>query len=258
MSGVETLVYRLWYGPLRRLFRASVTRIVPERHRVLLGPLRGCQLTVRSWAYTLGIFELHVQRAILGALKSGDVFYDIGANNGYVTLLAARAVGPQGHVYAFEPLPENVRDLDDLLSANGIRNCTVVTSAVSHESGEVRLFVSTSDKTPSLLTRATAQDSLVVRSVTLDEFVRDHRPPSLIKVDVEGAESLVLRGAPAVLADASSPAWIIEVHDEGNERHVLASMNSHGYQLRAVNPIVHGKAYPRHVFASKAPAAAAH
>src|SRR5688572_21500950 len=113
---LDGLVFGLWYGPFRRVFRVVFTRL-PPRSRVTFGPLRGSRVMTGGWPCALGIFELHVQRAITDRLEPGDVFYDIGANHGYISLLAAKRVGPEGHVYAFEPHSGNVERIRELMEA---------------------------------------------------------------------------------------------------------------------------------------------
>lgn len=121
---LDTIVYRPWYGRFRRPFRALLRRLFGHRSRIRIkfGPLRGYQFIEEGWLspYSLGIYELHVQYAIRSMLNRGDVFYDVGANNGFLSLLAAKTVGPEGHVYAFEPLPENAQRLLKLMAENNI------------------------------------------------------------------------------------------------------------------------------------------
>ena len=62
-------------------------------------------------AYWLGIYELPIQECLVRKLKPGNVFYDIGANAGFFSLLGSNCVGPEGRVFAFEPLPENIRSI---------------------------------------------------------------------------------------------------------------------------------------------------
>ena len=76
--------------------------------------------------YAIGNNELPVQEAIEGWLQPGDIFYDIGTNVGFFMVIAARKVGKNGHVYAFEPLPANVEVIRHNIMMNGFKNITLL------------------------------------------------------------------------------------------------------------------------------------
>jgi hypothetical protein len=122
----EALLYRLWYGPLRQPVRLLARWLGSWQTKIVCGPLKGWRFPGRELVCRLGIYELHVQYTLLELLPPGGVFYDLGANNGYLSLLAASRVGPTGWVYAFEPLPENARRLQELLTVNGIEDYQLV------------------------------------------------------------------------------------------------------------------------------------
>lgn len=91
----------------------------------------------------MGMYEPHVAWFIHDQLKPGDVFYDIGANAGYFTLVAARAVGYQGRVIAFDPVPQNARTIQEQIDLNNLGTyCQVEPLAISDTSG-VASFVLT-------------------------------------------------------------------------------------------------------------------
>jgi hypothetical protein len=119
---LDKIVYKLWFGSLRRFFRAIVRRALKGHSSILLGPLRGRHIrdspNDKEWVYLLGIYELHVQRTLLSVLSRGDVVYDLCARNGFLSLLAAELVGSHGHVYAFEPLPANAQRIAQLIPRN--------------------------------------------------------------------------------------------------------------------------------------------
>jgi hypothetical protein len=71
--------------------------------------------------YWLGTYEPELQEAIVNLVNPGDTIYDIGANIGFMTLLFARRTGPQGHVYAFEALPENAARLNSNIEINALK-----------------------------------------------------------------------------------------------------------------------------------------
>jgi predicted RNA methylase len=91
---------------------------------ILQGPGRGIRWIVGAGTHGcwLGSYESEKQAVVAEALGPGMVFYDLGANAGFYTLLAARAVLPGGEVIAFEPLPENISYLRRHVERNGFRN----------------------------------------------------------------------------------------------------------------------------------------
>jgi FkbM family methyltransferase len=169
-----------------------------------------------------------------------------------MTLLGARRVGPEGHVYAFEPLPDNVAKIGELMAANDIRNVQVVPAAVSASTGQTRLFATHNNKTPSLVRASRDGEGIDVSTVTLDEFAATHRPPTVVKIDVEGAEHLVFNGASRLLGSPHRVDWIVEIHDAQNEQSVTQSIGSNRYAIRNLPPpIARGETYPCHIVASR-------
>ena len=95
--------------------------------------------------YIISIWEKLTTEKFKEVVREGDVVVDLGANMGYFTLLAARLVGKEGKVYAFEPEPINYSLLVKNVELNGYDNVVTVPKAVSHQSGIVRLFRSDED-----------------------------------------------------------------------------------------------------------------
>jgi FkbM family methyltransferase len=144
-------------------------------------------------------FEPETTRCLLGLLKPGQVFVDIGAHIGYYTLLGARAVGPEGHVYAFEPAPANLPLLTRNIRANGYEDrVTVIPKAVLNSPGRVQLFLDPEDTgSNSLFTVSpTSEESVNVEATTLGEFFGRAGWPAvhLMKMDIEGSEKAALEG----------------------------------------------------------------
>ncbi|MGO9321412.1 MAG: FkbM family methyltransferase [Solirubrobacteraceae bacterium] len=203
--------------------------------------------------YSLGASEPTVQRAVETHLKHGDVFYDIGANVGFLSLLGAKCVGPEGHVYCFEPQPNIASLLAHNLEQNGYSNYDIIEAAVSDRpgharlelnarghSGEARLARSAVDLRATLSARM--RPALDVRLVTLDEL--DLPAAALVKIDVEGAESQVLRGMTRVMRE-HQPSLIIEIHDDQGPS-VEAILRDAGYLIEVLNDdgMRHLLAYP--------------
>lgn len=187
--------------------------------RMEVGPGRGLKFNPgpSNRAYASGDNELPIQEAVARVTKAGDVFYDIGANVGFFSVLGARLVGPSGFVYAFEPVPENAAYVRLNLRLNRFAHCEVVERAVSARSGREQLWLAEYSGGGALATVAPPADAksrIDVDVVSIDDFVfgRHARPPAVVKVDVEGAEIDVLRGMARVLREAR-PIVIYEIDD---------------------------------------------
>jgi FkbM family methyltransferase len=247
---LQSLMARLWWSPLRHPFEAIMRHTMSQRSTIVSGPLRGMKFRGRL-SQILGIYELHIQRVLIARLREGDIVYDVGGHTGYLTLLMAKLVGRSGHIYTFEPYPSNVEKIQHNLSINGVSNYTVVSEAVSNSNGVAPLFVSSDAATPSLVEQR-GEGYLPVPTVTLDSFMLNHRDPQLIKVDVEGAEGLILQGARGLLAGLDAPLWIIEVHSPEKEEVVLACLEANDYRTIPLPPLyAKSHQYPRHILASK-------
>jgi FkbM family methyltransferase len=160
------------------------------------------------------------------------VVFDIGAHAGFYSLLASELTGCKGRVYAFEPLPRNVRCLREHLRINHIANVYVVEAAVADFDGRA-MFLKHSDST---MGRVSAEGSLEVRTVTLDQLVSDGGIPSpqFLKIDVEGGETAVLSGARQLLA-RTHPAIFLSTHGQDLHRKCSGFLISLGYSLRAID-----------------------
>lgn len=139
-------------------------------------------------------------------VKPGDVVLDLGANIGYFSLLAARLVGNNGKVFAFEPEPINFYYLMKNIGINNYLNIFAIQKAVSQETGKAKLFICSYDSGHHTINqcegieaysqgRPTEKDSIEVDTVVLDEFLEKKTDRvDIIKMDVEGAEAHALAG----------------------------------------------------------------
>jgi FkbM family methyltransferase len=139
-----------------------------------------------------GAYEPATTHRLLGALKPGDTFVDVGANNGYFSLLAARAVGPLGRVVAVEPAPSALTRLRR--NVVGYPNVEVVACAASDHEGEARFRT---DPDADSWGRVAADGDLVVPTKTLDALVSS---ADIVKIDTEEHEVEVLSGMTRLLS----------------------------------------------------------
>lgn len=131
---------------------------------------------------------------VLEHLCAGDTFVDVGAHVGYYTLLAAKAVGDGGRVYAFEPDPGNFALLVRNVELNGFRNVVLENKAVAARPGARRLYLSPNNSGDHRLeVPGEGRASVEVEAVCLDEYLAGRRV-DFVKIDTQGAEAEVLLG----------------------------------------------------------------
>ena len=161
-------------------------------------------------------WDPHVEACIRTILRPGQTAIDVGANLGYFTAVLAQCVGPAGRVWAFEPVPETYELLTLCTSLNDYAHVTPIRAALGAANGSTEI---TYDRRHSGI--ATMHPDQVgggtqrVQLHSLDALVASGEVPprpDLIKVDVEGHELDVLRGARQTIA-AASPAIVFELNE---------------------------------------------
>lgn len=200
--------------------------------------------------------------AILSVLRPGDTAVDVGANKGSYTYWLSRAAGP-GRVVAFEPQQELADYLRLAARVLPMRNLTVESRGVSGRSGTLALHVPGSGPSPgaSFEMAVAAHASchhVEVPVVALDEYFGPDEPIRVVKVDVEGHEPEVFRGAQRIL-ERDGPLLVFECEQRhlstGTVRDVLDYLRGFGYDghfvhrsglapLSAFRPELHQRAGP--------------
>jgi FkbM family methyltransferase len=194
-------------------------------------------------------FEAPECRFVNAWLQPGMTVVDVGANIGQYTLIAARRVGPTGHVHSFEPNPRMYAELLANVALNGLdARCTLNPTAVTDRAGTATLSLHSPGKdvfsSIAPHRRAAILGHQTVRTVTLADYV-DALPGDqridFIKMDIEGAELSALRGAERLLTGRHAPTLLIEVSDTNSSafqyraQECLDLLESHGYQFHEVN-----------------------
>lgn len=143
-------------------------------------------------------------------LRPGDRFIDAGANVGIYTLLAAKIVGPSGHVIAFEPDPGVAERLMENVLRNDLAWVTIKSCAVADTAGTFAFTVG-ADTANTLCGLATSSPATrTVQTVTLDAEIKGEGY-TMCKMDIEGAEFRALKGASTLLENATPPVWQLEL-----------------------------------------------
>jgi FkbM family methyltransferase len=246
-TSVKRSIYRI--KPFAGLIRDELNRSVPENPTmatIVAGELAGVSMCLDLQTekdYWLGTYEPDLQTAIREFVKPGMVVFDVGANIGYITLLLADAAGANGHVYAFEALPDNLKRLKENISINNLENrITVISAAVADRSDTMRFLVGPSGGMGKLENSAGRRDvdypeSIEVQSICLDDFVPidEQFSPDVIKIDIEGGEILALNGMHRIL-DHWHPQLFIEIHGPEAARVTWETLTSYGYQICQMKP----------------------
>lgn len=229
---------------LARWIRRSLNEAAPEgisEVAIAAGVLKGLRMALDLHSekdYWLGTYEPDLQATAAQIIKPGMVVYDVGANIGYISLMAARLVGEGGKVFSFEALPANIARLNQNLALNAMRErVRVVHAAVVDKAGEVSFLTHASGAMGKALGSAGRAEhyaqSIKVQGIALDEFVfsQGNPPPAVIKMDIEGGEGMALAGMPRLLKEAR-PALLIELHGEEAARQVWDCLKANRYTLR--------------------------
>jgi FkbM family methyltransferase len=224
--------YRSFLGRLLRL----PLRLIPKGMvmPILQGRLRGKKWIVGAGehGYWLGSYELRKRIPFEREIVPGSVIYDIGANVGFYSLLAAELTDKDGTVYAFEPLPRNISFLRRHIALNKIDNIEVIECAVSAQAGEGFFDLGASTAMGYLA----ESGEILVETVSLDEMLDAGRlqPPDYMKVDVEGAEHCVLKGAMNTLK-TQQPTLFLDTHAREAHDAALTLLTSLGYTFEILD-----------------------
>jgi FkbM family methyltransferase len=156
-----------------------------------------------------GDYEPYETSLLLSLATPGTTILDIGANIGFHTVQFARAVGPTGRVFSFEPDPDNLRVLGHNVRTNALANVVIVPNAVAATTGPLELFLSTENRGDHrVYDSGDGRHAIRIDAVAIDDVLAQVAGPvSLIKLDIQGAEPMALAGMQRFLAKHPE-AWI--------------------------------------------------
>jgi FkbM family methyltransferase len=157
--------------------------------------------------------SLLVRNMLLDIKKDGNiVFYDIGANTGWYSMIAA-SVSKLSRVHSFEPIIEHIECFNETMNLNRYQDqCTIHESALSDTNGETEIYLAGSGSTIEKKFLDSDHELRVIKTNTLDSFTQNKNIefPDFIKIDVEGHEYKVLLGAKNTIK-SSKPILFIEI-----------------------------------------------
>ena len=225
-----------WFRKAVRKTGALVLGREPGIHRIPFGPLRGKRIFMRfdfSPRMFFGVNEPWIARLTQEYVAPGDVIYDIGAHIGYTSLLFAQRLAGSGAVHAFEILPSIAETfLKKTAEANDFANIVIHNIGLSATDQELELPVGDTGMTSIYSAQAKGQQLESCKTVTLDQYVLQQGLPfpSLMKIDIEGAEMDCLTGGKALL-EKCLPRLIVEFHHLDLLQEGLSFLSPFGYRL---------------------------
>ncbi len=193
-----------------------------------------------------GLHEFQDMAYTLHVLNSEDLFIDVGANVGSYTILACAVRGAKG--ICFEPVPSTYQRLMDNIRLNNLDERVVAYNfGLSDKEGEI-LFTSDFNTTNHVVASGELTKNTIKLKVLPLDTLLENKSPSLIKIDVEGFETLVLNGMCRTLRASSLHSVIMEVNGSGkrygfNDEDLIHKMFAFGFKLYRYEPFKR-KLYP--------------
>jgi len=196
-------------------FKKQIARIFKYKFSYIsyvlakFGILRKNQFLSKFGLVNMGIREIKTALFLVDNLKEGDVFYDIGANQGFFTVLVDKCFD-KIEIHSFEPIPQTFNILKNI-SFKKSNKIFLNNLALSNYKGEIEFNISAK---PFLSGSTTIIDDFAdkflksytkikAQTTTLDDYIKTHNPPTLIKMDVEGSEGLIIDGGKELFSNFS-------------------------------------------------------
>jgi FkbM family methyltransferase len=228
--------YQLWHGRLAPAERYLTARL-DQGFTMKLDLWDAEQLKIYFYGHYHERYEASLVRRLL---ERGEVFWDIGANVGYFSLVAASALNNHGQVVAFEPGSSAYARLCENIALNPFTNIKTYEVAVAAAAGEAVLYLAgdTADSSANLYSPGQAQTRReLCKTVSLDHFLEEQGLPAphLIKMDVEGAEYAALEGARRLIGQ-HLPLLLMEMEEKNlraagaDKAAIQRFLTGHGYR----------------------------
>ncbi len=228
---------------LRSAARIFFGKLMPQlSYPVIKGPLKGAKFILGTHGGEGGgatvyfnMIEPMQTKLFAETINKGDVLFDVGANVGYYTVLGSKLAGSQGKVFSFEPLVRNISFLYRHVKLNNLTNVTIIPSACADVVSVASFLISSNTAMGQIDSNASSTESkgqiTIVSTVTLDEVSDKLKTvPDVIKIDVEGAELSVLKGAQNIIL-VRKPVIFLSVHSSELRTHCLQYLEQFGYDF---------------------------
>jgi len=194
----------------RKIRRKTTPKIVNVLgHKMYLDDLDTLHLAIN------GIWEPLETNLVKNNLKGGDIVLNIGANIGYYALLAARLVGPNGKVFAFEPDLNNFKILKKNIEINNYKNIIPINKAVSDKTGKAKLYLSNENRGSHRIYEAEDMRKYIeIETIKIDDFFKDKNDKiNFILMDIEGSEVAAFNGMKKILKKNKNVKILTEFWD---------------------------------------------
>lgn len=203
--------------------------------KIYLNPKESMMMLERAF----GLYEPEKFQAIQSILRPGGVFVDVGGNKGDFALLAASIVGEEGKVFCIEPEPKNAEWIRRSVQLNGYKNVTVCETALGDKDGTAILHLGVKSGFHTLLPGLPDRDtgSIEIKAHRLDTLLRTEPRVDAVKIDVEGLELQVLRGAMGTLKANPHIVLLMDIHPQlGVDRgEVIVFLETLGFTCRPMH-----------------------
>lgn len=169
-----------------------------------------------------GTYEPKETQLFLDSIHNGNIIFDIGANIGYYTVLASKKAGQRGKVFAFEPDRQNLSLLKENLSINDCKNVTIIDKALTDQNTKLAFHEEPYNKGESAISyEKSGKYSYTVEGISLDTFISQEKISHIdvIKMDIEGAEIGVLKGAKTFFTKIKGAKLFIEYNPSSIKRY---------------------------------------
>lgn len=230
---------------LAHVQRAIVAAALDGRefeHEVDAGPAKGIKFLVRMpedkgiWT---GAYEIDFAKRLAASVTPGSVTYDIGSWHGFFAgVMAAQGASD---VHVFEPLPANVERIRNLIALNPARSIVLHNAAVGELDGQMDLLIMPDTSMAKLeastfQAETTTKERVLVSVRSIDSMIANGEipPPALIKIDVEGAEVMVLRGARETIR-LHHPIIFAEIHSSELLATCRELLDAGGYIVKMID-----------------------
>jgi len=210
-----------------------------KTYRIIFGPARGIIMKLsarKQTSFLLGIYESAAVNLLLKHLSDETVFWDIGAHTGYFTCIMSPRL-TEGRVICVEPLSENIELLRENIRLNNLKNTIIIDKALS-SSEKIVSFLVAKDSYQGKI--AHNQEYLpgkkvYIKATTIDALIKSGIPvPNILKIDAEGEEGRILKGATLVL-QKYQPCFLIEIHSSENAQICWDILSFYRYNIKFLN-----------------------
>jgi len=206
----------LRYQTIRHIFREFYTKFFP--HKWILTEVEGVKIFINT--VDVGFlksfilekkYEEGTVKVFKSILRKGMIVVDVGACTGFYSLIASKIIGKDGKVFAFEPHPINYIYLKESIEANRFNNIIPINKAILDRKGIIKLFYSKDNIADHSIVITENREYIEVEGISLDDFCKENNiVPDVIKMDIEGAELLALKGMRRTIKRCDSLKMFIE------------------------------------------------